>query len=141
MPLGKKSCEKKDAFLLFPVHLFLGAETQYASKFKSVLADGRRDKTELSFVCLCVPFFRNFSYFSFFFPGLSFPLHYGPEQPRIQTEVIGHSLVRSLVRSHRSLVGQRIIGWLFILCFFLFSTIVERRFIGDSARSQFGLTT
>ena len=32
-----------------------------------------------------------------------FPLlHYGQKQPRIQTEVLGHSLVRSLVRSHRS---------------------------------------
>ena len=30
--------------------------------------------------------------------------HYGPKQPRIQTEVLGHSLVRSLVRSHCSLV-------------------------------------
>ena len=30
--------------------------------------------------------------------------HYGPKQPRIQTEVLGHSLVRSLIRSHRSLV-------------------------------------
>ena len=81
--------------------------------------------------------------------------HYG--QPRIQTEVLGHSLVRSLVRSHRSLVrllrtarfaralrcahlfarsltsltsslvGQWMIRWLFRLCFFLFSTIVNRR--------------
>ena len=33
-------------------------------------------------------------------------VHYGRKQPRIQTEVLGHSLVRSLVRSHRSLVGQ-----------------------------------
>ena len=31
-------------------------------------------------------------------------LHRGPEQPVKQTEVLGHSLVRSLVRSHRSLV-------------------------------------
>ena len=31
-------------------------------------------------------------------------LHYGRKQPRIQTEVLGHSLVRSLVHSHRSLV-------------------------------------
>ena len=31
-------------------------------------------------------------------------MHYGPEQPRIQTEVLGHSLVRSLIRSQRSLV-------------------------------------
>ena len=30
--------------------------------------------------------------------------HCGPEQPRIQTEVLGHSLVHSLVRWHRSLV-------------------------------------
>ena len=30
--------------------------------------------------------------------------HCGLEQPRIETEVLGHSLVRSLVRSHRSLV-------------------------------------
>ena len=33
----------------------------------------------------------------------SLPAHFGPEQPKIQTEVLGHSLVRSLVRSHRSL--------------------------------------
>ena len=31
-------------------------------------------------------------------------VHYGPEHARIQTEVLGHSLVRSLVRSHRSIV-------------------------------------
>ena len=31
-------------------------------------------------------------------------VHCGPEQLKIQTEVLGHSLVRSLVRSHRSLV-------------------------------------
>ena len=31
-------------------------------------------------------------------------MHYGPEQPRIQTEVLGLSLICSLVRSHRSLV-------------------------------------
>ena len=31
-------------------------------------------------------------------------VHCGPEQPRIQTALLGHSLVRSLVRSHRSLV-------------------------------------
>ena len=31
-------------------------------------------------------------------------LHCGPEQPKILTEVLGHSLVRSLVRSNRSLV-------------------------------------
>ena len=30
-------------------------------------------------------------------------MHCEPEQPRIQTEVLGHSLVRSLVRSHLSL--------------------------------------
>ena len=30
--------------------------------------------------------------------------HSGPEQPRIQSEVLGHSLVSLLVRSHRSLV-------------------------------------
>ena len=32
------------------------------------------------------------------------PMHYGRKQPRIQTVVLGHSLVRSLVRSYRSLV-------------------------------------
>ena len=31
-------------------------------------------------------------------------LHYGPEQPRIQTEVLGHSLIHSLVCLHRSLI-------------------------------------
>ena len=31
-------------------------------------------------------------------------LHCGPEQPKIQTEELGHSPVRSLFRSHRSLV-------------------------------------
>ena len=30
--------------------------------------------------------------------------HYGLEQPKIQTAVLGHSLLRSLVRSHHSLV-------------------------------------
>ena len=30
--------------------------------------------------------------------------HYGPKQQRIQTEVLGHSLIHSLVRSHRSLI-------------------------------------
>ena len=61
-------------------------------------------------------------------------LHCGPEQPKIQTEVLGHSLVCSLVRSHRSLIcslrtlrcahsftpelmGKWTIGWLFILPF------------------------
>ena len=34
----------------------------------------------------------------------SVTFHYGQIQPRIQTEVLGHSLVRSLVRSHRSLI-------------------------------------
>ena len=32
------------------------------------------------------------------------PLHRGLEQTRIETELLGHSLVRSLVRSHHSLV-------------------------------------
>ena len=32
------------------------------------------------------------------------PTHYGPEQPRIHTEVLDHSLVCSLVCLHRSLV-------------------------------------
>ena len=32
------------------------------------------------------------------------PSYCGPHQPRIQTEVLGHLLVRSLVCSHRSLV-------------------------------------
>ena len=32
------------------------------------------------------------------------PSHCRPEQPKIQTEVLGHSLVHSLVHSHRSLV-------------------------------------
>ena len=36
--------------------------------------------------------------------GRVHPSHYGPHQPRIQTEVLGHSLVRSLFRSHHSLV-------------------------------------
>ena len=31
-------------------------------------------------------------------------VHCGPEQPKIQIGALGHSLVRSLVRSHRSLV-------------------------------------
>ena len=43
-----------------------------------------------------------------FFPALAVQMglmpHCGPEQPRIQNGVLGHSLVRSLVRSHRSLV-------------------------------------
>ena len=67
-------------------------------------------------------------------------MHYGWKQQRIQTKVLGHSLIRSLIcslvcllRTARSLslltpslVGQWIIiGWLFCLCFFLFSTIVK----------------
>ena len=51
-------------------------------------------------------------------------LHYGSKQPRIQNEVLGHSLVCSLVCSHRSLVGEWIIRWLFCPCSFPFSTIV-----------------
>ena len=31
-------------------------------------------------------------------------MHYGLEQQKIQTAVLGHSLIRSLVRSHRSLI-------------------------------------
>ena len=31
-------------------------------------------------------------------------VYYGPEQPRIQTEVLGRSLVRSLIRLHCSFV-------------------------------------
>ena len=34
----------------------------------------------------------------------SFSKHSGPDQPRIQIRVLGHSLIRSLVRSYRSLV-------------------------------------
>ena len=37
-------------------------------------------------------------------PTLLPTAHYGRKQPRIQTEVLGHSLVRSLFRSHRSLI-------------------------------------
>ena len=40
---------------------------------------------------------------SFLRPTFHAPFHYGWEQPRIQTEVLGHSLIRSLVCSHRSL--------------------------------------
>ena len=44
-----------------------------------------------------------------------------------------HYLLRSRARSLTlltpSLVGQRMIGWLFCLCFFLFSTIVQKGFI------------
>ena len=77
-----------------------------------------------------------------------YPLHYGRKQPRIQTALLGHSLVHSLVGSHPllvhllcptrfaralysltsltpSLVAQWMIGWLFILCFFLFWTTVH----------------
>ena len=35
---------------------------------------------------------------------LMLAVHYGPEQPRIQTEVLGHSLVRLLVRPDHSLI-------------------------------------
>ena len=37
-------------------------------------------------------------------PSPTSPSHCGPEQPKTQTEVLGHTLVRLLVRSHRSLV-------------------------------------
>ena len=51
--------------------------------------------------------------------------HCGPEQPRIQTEVLGHSLVRSLVRSLlRSWDSKWLDGYLFCV-FSLFSTIVQ----------------
>ena len=60
---------------------------------------------------------------------VSSAFHCGPEQPRIQTEVLGHSLVHLLVRcAHsfarsltsltRSLVGKWLIRWLFYLWFF-----------------------
>ena len=74
-------------------------------------------------------------------------VHGGPEQPR----VLGHSLVRLLVRSHRSLIhflrttcfactlccahllarlfmGKLISRWLFCLCFFLFWPMVHSHF-------------
>ena len=38
------------------------------------------------------------------FSRLFLLIHGGPEQQRIRTEVLGHSLIRSLVCSHRSLV-------------------------------------
>ena len=62
------------------------------------------------------------SFFFFSFPMLFclIHLHYGPKQPRIQIEVLGHLLVHSLVRSHRSLVGKCIIGWLFNLFLSIF---------------------
>ena len=50
-------------------------------------------------------------------------VHYGLEQPRIQTAALGHSLVLSLTPS---LVGKRLIRLIrlaILLCFFLFSTI------------------
>ena len=36
--------------------------------------------------------------------NLPHAIHCGPDQPKTQTKVLGHSLVRSLVRSHCSLV-------------------------------------
>ena len=45
------------------------------------------------------------------------PGHYGLEQPKIQTAVLGHSLVRSLIRLHRSLVGKMAILILLISTF------------------------
>ena len=36
--------------------------------------------------------------------GNKAPLHCGQEQTRIQTEVLSHLLVRSLIRSHSSLI-------------------------------------
>ena len=38
----------------------------------------------------------------FFFLKFGGTLHCGPEQPKIQTAGLGHSLIHSLVRSHRS---------------------------------------
>ena len=80
-------------------------------------------------------------------------LHCGPEQPRIQTEVLGHSLVHSLIRSHRSFVHllctdcfARVLhcaylphslahgtvnNWMAFFCFFLFWTIVNLRRRGN----------
>ena len=95
--------------------------------------------------------------------------HCGPEQPRIQTEVLCHSLVRSPVRSHcshicllclaqftrglhcaylftcplfsltSSLDGQSMIRWPFVLCFFLFQTIVQRRCCRRTNMTKYGL--
>ena len=94
--------------------------------------------------------------------------HYGPEQPRIQTEVLDHSLVLLLVRSHRSLiclfrttrfpcalrcthslarsltsltpslVGHRMIGWLFILRFSLFwpTSFISEFLLPDATRIE-----
>ena len=39
-------------------------------------------------------------------PRYLFRYNCGPEQPRKQTEVLGHSLVHLLVRSYRSLIGK-----------------------------------
>ena len=55
-----------------------------------------------------------------------YALHCGPEQPRIQSEVLGHSLVCSLTCSLRSLPRSWESGWLdFILCFSRFWPIVR----------------
>ena len=94
-------------------------------------------------------------------------LHYGRKQPRIQTEILGHSLVRSLIRSHRSifrllrtarfaralrcahsfarsltlltpsLVRKGMIRWLFILCFL---SIFDHSG-GEFSRASLNLTT
>ena len=89
-------------------------------------------------------------------------IHCGTEQPRIQTEVLGHSLHRSLVHLHHSLVcffrpahfaralrcahlfarsltplleRKWIIWWLFILWFFLFWIIVQWKETPQSGKS------
>ena len=92
----------------------------------------------------------------------------GPEQPRIQTEIPGrssvcsfsrtahsfarsltHSLVHSLTHSlvhlltslTPRLVGQWTVGWLFVLCFFLFWTIVRWRLSKNSLLCSVPLAT
>ena len=59
-----------------------------------------RVKIRYLFLVFDCPFSVPFLLFSFTF------LHCGRKQPKIQTAELGHSLVRSLVRSYRSLVGK-----------------------------------
>ena len=59
-------------------------------------------------------------------------IHLGPEQLRIQTEVLGYSSIRSLVCSHRSLMGQ----WMMAI-FSVFFSILDHIGIVDAYAATF----
>ena len=77
-------------------------------KQKDSIQDGASVNRKLRFFTEMAHKRRQFSFVKYFvravfFLSFSSPSHYGTEQPKIQTNVLGHSLVDSLVRLHRSL--------------------------------------